>query len=347
MEHIQLSAAPGVDPALDGRAGHGNVVLGKIQGDARRNADLPLHQIESGEHFRDAVFHLQSDIHLHEPEISGLIQQEFQRSCPNIADFPDGIHRPCDDCLPLVRRHSRRGGLLDELLVAPLQRAVPLPQAHHISLLVCQNLQFHVPGGIDVFFQIQRAVSEGTDGLGGSLMPGILQFLFRAHPADAPTAATGAGLQHYGVTNGFGSFFRFFQSRQRPGSGNHRQIGGLDQAFQRCLVAEPLHIRRVRTDEHQSVFPAGTGKMGIFREKTIARMDGLSAGQQGGADDLALVQVAFRGFRTADAVAFIRQRHVQGILVRLGIDCHRGDAHFLAGPDDPHGDLAPVGNENF
>jgi hypothetical protein len=33
--------------------------------------------------------------------------------------------------------------------------------------------------------------------------------------------------------------------------------------------------------------------------------------------------------------------------IRLGIDGHGPDAHFPAGPDDPQGDLAPVGDEDF
>ena len=36
-----------------------------------------------------------------------------------------------------------------------------------------------------------------------------------------------------------------------------------------------------------------------------------------------------------------------GKLVRLGVDGDGGDAHLLAGPDDPDGDLAPVGDQDL
>ena len=84
--------------------------------------------------------------------------------------------------------------------------------------------------------------------------------------------------------------------------------------------------------------------MGIFRQEAVARMDSGSAGSQGRADNAVFVQVAVCGFGAADAAAFIRQSHMEGVPIRLGIHRHGGDAHFLAGPDDPHGDLAPVGN---
>ena len=76
-------------------------------------------------------------------------------------------------------------------------------------------------------------------------------------------------------------------------------------------------------------------------------MDGPGTGGQGGADDALLIQIAVRGFCPADAHRLVRQGHMEGIPVRLRIHRHRGNAHFLAGPDDPDRDLAPVGNENF
>ena len=38
---------------------------------------------------------------------------------------------------------------------------------------------------------------------------------------------------------------------------------------------------------------------------------------------------------------------MQGLFIRLGVDGDGGDAHLLAGPDDPDGDLAPVGDQDL
>jgi hypothetical protein len=37
----------------------------------------------------------------------------------------------------------------------------------------------------------------------------------------------------------------------------------------------------------------------------------------------------------------------QGLAVDLAVDGHRGDAHLPQRPDDPDGDLAPVGDQHL
>jgi len=44
---------------------------------------------------------------------------------------------------------------------------------------------------------------------------------------------------------------------------------------------------------------------------------------------------------------FVGHGHVAGIGVSFGIDGHAANAHAVGGLDDPAGDFAPVGNENF
>ena len=82
--------------------------------------------------------------------------------------------------------------------------------------------------------------------------------------------------------------------------------------------------------------------MGVLGQEAVAGVDGLGAGEEGGADDLLFVQIAVRGLRAADAVALVCQRHMKGVFVSLGVDRYRGDAHFLAGPYNPDGDFAPI-----
>ena len=45
-------------------------------------------------------------------------------------------------------------------------------------------------------------------------------------------------------------------------------------------------------DEHQAVFPAQGGKVGVLRQKPIPRVDGLGPGDQGGGNHPLLVEVA-------------------------------------------------------
>lgn len=92
---------------------------------------------------------------------------------------------------------------------------------------------------------------------------------------------------------------------------------------------------------------AQPGKGGIFRQKAVARVDGLGPGDQGGADEPFHVQVALSRGGGADADALVRQSHVEGVGVGQGVDRHSGDAHLLTGPDNAQSDLPPIGNQNF
>ena len=77
MEHGQGPRTGGIDAALQAGAAQAHVLLAEVQGDPRRHADLPLHQVDLGEHLRDAVLYLQAEVHLHEPEAAIPVQQKL------------------------------------------------------------------------------------------------------------------------------------------------------------------------------------------------------------------------------------------------------------------------------
>ena len=66
-----------------------------------------------------------------------------------------------------------------------------------------------------------------------------------------------------------------------------------------------------------------------------------------GADDPVDLQIRLRARRRPDADGLVRELHMERIHIRLGIHGQRFDAEFLAGADDPEGDLAAVGDEDF
>jgi hypothetical protein len=62
-------------------------------------------------------------------------------------------------------------------------------------------------------------------------------------------------------------------------------------------------------------------------------------------EDLADVQVALGRALAAQRERLVGHRGVQGIQVRLGVHGDAGQARIPAGPDDPDGDLAAVGDQ--
>ena len=83
----------GVDAALDGVAAQRDVLLRERQRLAGGDADLQVHQVESGDQFGDRMLDLQARIHLEEIEIALLIHQELDRAGVGVAGGlrdPDG-----------------------------------------------------------------------------------------------------------------------------------------------------------------------------------------------------------------------------------------------------------------
>ena len=48
-----------------------------------------------------------------------------------------------------------------------------------------------------------------------------------------------------------------------------------------------------------------------------------------------------------DADRFVGMQHMERFGIRLRVDGHRLEAEVVAGPDDPDGNFAPIGNKYF
>ena len=93
---------------------------------ARRDTELPFHEIEPGDRLGHRVLNLQSRIHLHEPvavrpQPVRAIGDEFHGAGADIADCKRCLHRRTAHRRAQLRAHAGRRRLLDHLLVAALQ----------------------------------------------------------------------------------------------------------------------------------------------------------------------------------------------------------------------------------
>ena len=198
--------------------------------------------------------------------------------------------------------------------------------------------------GWDVLFHVHRAVPEGGLPLGHGQGIGLGHLVGGGDQADAPAAPAGAGLEHHGVADLGPGRQGLLGAGEDLGPGDDLQAVVPHDLLQLGLVAELLHALGGGADEHQAVFPAQGGKVGVLRQEPIPRVDGLGPGDQGGGNHPLLVEVAVGRAGAPHAVALVGQGHVEGVLVCLGIDGHGGNAHLLTGPDHPDGNLPSVGN---
>src|SRR5213078_3739492 len=93
-------------------------------------------------------------------------EQELERSRVEVADRTAcaryiGLHRVSRR---LVERGRRR--LLDQLLMAPLNGALPFAERQHAAVRVAQHLDLDVSRGRDELLEIDAAVPEGGERFG-------------------------------------------------------------------------------------------------------------------------------------------------------------------------------------
>ena len=103
----------------------------------------------------------------------------------------------------------------------------------------------------------------------------------------------------------------------------------------------------MRADEMDVAAFANLGEVRIFGQKTVTGMYRVHVRHFRGADNAVNAQVTVRRRGLADANRLIGQLHVHRIGIRLGIDGNGADIQFLAGANNPNGNLPAIGDQYF
>ena len=129
--------------------------------------------------------------------------------------------------------------------------------------------------------------------------------------------------------------------------GHDRHAGAIATVARARLAAHRAHRRGARADERRARpsrrrrrsrgSPPGIRSPDAPRRRPTSRR----------VDQLIDPKVAFRCLVRPDRMRFVRQPHMKRVAVALRIHRDRGEPHVAARPDDPHGDLAAVGDEYF
>ncbi|GFN06092.1 hypothetical protein Smic_46480 [Streptomyces microflavus] len=132
-----------------------------------RDPQLQGDQVHPEHGLRHRVFDLEAGVHLQEvrPPLGG--DEELHGPRPPVADRPSSRHGRIvqPGAQALVQTGCR--GLLDDLLVAALERAVPGPERPHGVVRVGHDLHLDVPAPLHVRLREHLPVPEGGRGLGG------------------------------------------------------------------------------------------------------------------------------------------------------------------------------------
>ena len=327
-----------------------HVGLGVGEGLSGGRADPLLDDVDPGRHLGHAVLHLHARVHLQE-EVLLALQQALDGARPDVVDGARRLHADRADAGPQLLAHDplRRRGLLDQLLVAALDRAVALAQVDHVAVAVGEHLHLHVARVRQVALQVHRGVGEELLAFARGALEGVLQLLLgERHPEPLATATTGRLHGHREAELPLGDLERLLERRHGlRGPGHDRHPCGLHELTRTRLRAHRLDGARGRPDEHDAGLLARGREARVLGEEAVAGMDRLRARPPGDLDDLLDVQVVLCRRAGAEVVGLPGARHVARLAVELRVDRHGLHVQLLRRPDDPQRDLAAVGYQDL
>ena len=228
---------------------------------------------------------LQPGVHLQEEEVAVVAGEKLDGAGAGVVDRPRRGNRRGEQRLTHSRHplDERRRGLLDDLLVAALDRALAFAEGPHRVVFVGHHLDLDVASRRQVGLAEHRRVAERRRGLSSGCGDLSVEDVERAH--DTHAAATPAGRcldQHRQVVVGDGVGGQF---------GEDRHAGGGHQPFGLDLRAHRRDRRGWRSDPRQSGVDHGAGEGGVLGLEAVAGMDGVRAGAARRVDDQVDAQV--------------------------------------------------------
>ena len=321
-------------------------MLGKVLSGG--NLDLLLDQVASVDFLGDRMLDLDARVHLHEIEMTVIIHEKLNSARIGVSDVLCQLDRGCAHSSPQFGRHQRGGTLLDDLLIASLDGTIAFPEMNDAAVFIRENLKFDVVRIDDKLFDVDLGIAEGLVRLEARGMIALHEAPFVTGDAHPAPSAAGDRLDHDGKADFSRDLDGFFFAVHGSIAAWRNRHSGLAGAFTGgILVAHEANCTGGRTDELDVAARTHLREMRVFREEAVARMNCIHVGDLRGADDAIDFEIALRTGSRPDANGLIRQLDVEAFHVGLGIDGDGLDAELFAGPNDPQGDFAAVGDEDF
>ena len=115
-----------------------------------------------------------------------------------------------------------------------------------------------------------------------------------------------------------------------------------------CFVAERFEEFNPRPHECDPGLLAGGGKVWVFREEAVARMDCIHTVRLGQRHDSFNVEIGADWLAwSTDEIGLVGFESVQRKPIFVGVDGHSTDAQFVCGSKHTDGDLTAVGHQQF
>ncbi len=238
----------GCHPALHRGPANADRLLGQAQvGQGRATGDPQLRrdQVDAGDLLGHGVLNLDARVHLHEGVRPVGGDQKLHRTGVDIAHMPRERQRVRAQPVTDGGVEQGSGRDLDDLLMAPLHRAVPFVQVDDFARGVAEHLHLDVAGPVEGLLEEDRPVSKGCRRLPDRARHRIIKIFWTVHPAQPAPAAARRRLHEQRETHCRGGRGCRRRLGQRSGGPQHRQARGhRGLAGGHLVPGQPQHLRR-------------------------------------------------------------------------------------------------------
>ena len=288
---------------------------------ASGQANHPLDQINTVNLFGHAVLNLQAGIHFKKVKFVAVgVVDEFYGSGVAVADAAQQLLGSAMQLAANRVSQVGRRAFLHYFLIAALAGAVALAQRQRLACAVTEHLHFNMPGASDKFFQEHAIIGEVAGAKPLDAVERTVQLFQTVAQLHTDATTTGGAFQHHRVANTLGGCLRGTQVLQQIGTRQQRHAGLLGQLAGTVLEAKLHHLFRCGSNKGNAGRLAAAHEVGIFTEKAVTGMDGLSARLGRNRQQLIDLQVGIGCGAVTQAKGFIGQPHVQAFSVALGVD---------------------------
>jgi hypothetical protein len=343
-----LPGVLGVDARLDGVAAQAHIVLVQAQRLAGGDAQLLVDQIDAGDQLGDGVLDLQAGVHLQKEKVAAVgLVEELTRARAHIAHLAGHAHRRLAHGRPAGLVQAGGGGLLDELLVAPLGGAVALAEVDDAPVGVGQHLDLHVTRAGEIALDVDLAAPEGRHRLALGGLQRVVEVGLAAHHLHAAPAAAERGLDRHRQPVAGGEVARHRRIvGGLHGARHHRAARRRGMRSGAELVAHGLDRRRRRADPGQPGLAHRPGEVGALGQKAVAGMDRVHPRVAGHRDHALDVEIALRRRGGAQPEGVVGVGQPRRVAVGGGVHRHAPHPQIAASAQHAQGDLAAVGHQH-
>ncbi len=235
--------------------------------------------------------------------------------------------------------------------MAALNGTFALPQEDNMAVRIAENLNFDMPRVLDKLFEENAVIAESVLRFRPASRVSLACLLVVPGHAETLAPAARRGLEHDRVADFVceaHGLFRCFRQWPLIVARNGVDVRLAGQSFTGNFVSHGGNGVRRRSNEDEPFLLQSGGEFLYFRErKPYPGCNASGSGQTAGVNHAVHRQVRFARRRRSNAHCLIGQGDMASILVGLGIDRDRLDAHAASRLQDAAGDLTAVGNQDF